>query len=44
MITGVGLLVVIHPFRETKLVGYLLYSMWLHIASIQQYSSAEHHD
>ena len=44
MITDVGLLVVIHPFRETKLAGYLLYSIWLHIASMQQYSSSEHHD
>ena len=28
MITAVGLLVVIRPFQETKLVGYLLYSTW----------------
>ena len=28
MITAVGQLVVIYPFQETKLVGYLLYSTW----------------
>ena len=42
MIAGVGLLVVIYPFQETKLVGYLLYSAYSTVASIQLYSSAEH--
>ena len=27
MIAGVGLLVVVHPFQETKVVGYLFYSV-----------------
>ena len=30
------------PFQETKLVGYLLYSAYSTVASIQLYSSAEH--
>ena len=42
MIAGVGLLVVVHPFQETKLVGYTYCTLHI-VASIQLYSSTEHH-
>ena len=42
MIIGVGLLVAIYPFRENK-TSWLPIVLYM-VASIQLYSSAEHHD